>query len=122
MEILLLRKVSGETFLLEEENAVALKCICAVTHSRSQMIPEDLSVRDIIDIAIVADKYDLLTLWKWRTDPGFVFVRKSKQETWLSWLQHMCLGMRKLSDRLLRLSLWTMPLLTLTFIPIILKR
>jgi hypothetical protein len=45
---------------LPEDNAVSLKYICAITHSRSQMIPEDLSAQDILDIAIVADKYDLV--------------------------------------------------------------
>jgi hypothetical protein len=46
--------------LLPEDNAASLKYICAVTHSRSQMIPEDLSAQDILDIAIVADKYDFV--------------------------------------------------------------
>ncbi|KAJ5751459.1 uncharacterized protein N7511_008424 [Penicillium nucicola] len=44
--------------LLPEDNAVSLKYICAVTHSRSQMIPKDVSAQDILDIAILADKYD----------------------------------------------------------------
>lgn len=46
--------------LLPEDNAVALKHICAVTHSQSQMIPETPSTQDILDIVILADKYDFV--------------------------------------------------------------
>ena len=46
---------------LPEDNAVSFKYICAVTHSRSQMIPDDLSAQSIFDIAATADKYDLFS-------------------------------------------------------------
>ncbi|KAK1145669.1 hypothetical protein N8T08_003905 [Aspergillus melleus] len=46
--------------LFPEDNGTSLQYICAVTHSRGQMIPENLSPQDILDIAIVADKYDFI--------------------------------------------------------------
>lgn len=46
--------------LLPEDNSVSLKYICAAIHSRSQMIPGNISAQDILEIAIVADKYDFV--------------------------------------------------------------
>ncbi|KAJ5278656.1 hypothetical protein N7478_004028 [Penicillium angulare] len=102
---------------LPEDNAVSPKYICAVTHSRSQMIPKDLSAQDILDIAIVADKYFFVDALEMANRSWLRVCDKMKREIWLSWLQHTYFGMRKLSDRLLRLSLWIMLVLTLTFIP-----
>lgn len=69
------------------------------------MIPEDLSAREILDIAIVADKYDFVDALEMANDPGFVLARKRKQKIWLFWLQHMYFEMRNFSNGLLRLSL-----------------
>ena len=42
---------------LPEDNAAALKCVCAIIHHRNKMVPENLTAGDVFGIAVTADKY-----------------------------------------------------------------
>lgn len=43
---------------LPEDHAEGLKHICAVIHHRNELLPKDLKATVILEIAIMADKYD----------------------------------------------------------------
>ena len=43
---------------LPEDNAAALKIICAIIHHRNNMVPPTLAASDVLGIAVTADKYD----------------------------------------------------------------
>lgn len=45
---------------LPEDNAISIKYICAITHYQNQMVPETLAAQDVLEIAITADKYDVV--------------------------------------------------------------
>lgn len=45
--------------LLPEDDPVAMKYICAITHHQNKMVPKSMAVHDILGVAITADKYDL---------------------------------------------------------------
>ncbi|RFU34189.1 hypothetical protein B7463_g2175, partial [Scytalidium lignicola] len=44
--------------LLPEDNATALKFICAIIHHQYEMVPQTLAAGDVLGIAVTADKYD----------------------------------------------------------------
>jgi hypothetical protein len=44
--------------LLPEDNAAAMKIICAIIHHRNKMVPPTLTASDVLAIAIAADKYE----------------------------------------------------------------
>ncbi|KAF4960489.1 hypothetical protein FSARC_10457 [Fusarium sarcochroum] len=46
--------------LLPDDNAVALKMICFILHHQNREVPRSLTARDILAIAVAADKYDCL--------------------------------------------------------------
>jgi hypothetical protein len=54
-----LSKHSPTDILLPEDNAEAMRTICCVIHHRNDMLPEDLTAKDVLQIAILVDKYDL---------------------------------------------------------------
>ena len=43
---------------LPEDNAAALRIICAVLHHRSELLPSILAAGDVLEIAMKADKYE----------------------------------------------------------------
>ena len=45
---------------LPEDNAAALKIICAIIHNRTNMVPQTLAASDVLGIAVTADKYDFV--------------------------------------------------------------
>jgi hypothetical protein len=45
--------------LLPEDNAKAMEYICAVTH-QNKMMPHTMTPLDVLEVAVVADKYDLV--------------------------------------------------------------
>jgi hypothetical protein len=49
---------------LPEDNAVALKLICAIIHHCNEMVPQTLAARDVLGIAVTADKYDCISALK----------------------------------------------------------
>jgi hypothetical protein len=56
--------------LLPEYDAIFLRYIFAITHYQNQIIHDSLTVQDVLEIVIVADKYDIvdalsLTSWPW---------------------------------------------------------
>jgi BTB/POZ domain len=42
---------------LPDDNAAALKLICAIIHHRNQKVPQTLAADDVFGIAVTADKY-----------------------------------------------------------------
>jgi len=46
--------------LLPEDSATALKYICAIIHYQNNTVPRILGAHDILDIAITADKYNVV--------------------------------------------------------------
>ena len=46
--------------LLPEDNAMAMKYVCAIIHHQNKMLPNDMAPPDILDIAITADKYNFV--------------------------------------------------------------
>jgi len=43
---------------LPEDNASALKLICAIIHHRNKKVPQSLAAGDVLGVAVIADKYD----------------------------------------------------------------
>lgn len=41
--------------LLPEDNAMAMKYVCAIIHHQNKMLPNDMAPPDVLDIAITAD-------------------------------------------------------------------
>jgi hypothetical protein len=50
--------------LLPEDNADALKVICAVIHHRNNEVPQTLAAGDVLGVAVTADKYDCVDALK----------------------------------------------------------
>jgi hypothetical protein len=50
--------------LLPEDNASALKLVCAIIHHQNNIVPQNLAAGDVLGIAIVADKYDCVDALK----------------------------------------------------------
>jgi hypothetical protein len=49
---------------LPKDDAVAMKLICAIIHHRNEMVPQTLAARDVLGIAVTADKYDCVSALK----------------------------------------------------------
>lgn len=45
---------------LPDDDAVGMKHLCTVMHHKNKMIPAALPVKDILTIAVLADKYDFV--------------------------------------------------------------
>lgn len=52
---------------LPEDDADAMTIICAVIHYRNDIVPERLSSSEVLQIAVVADKYDCKVAIKYAT-------------------------------------------------------
>ncbi|EHK96442.1 hypothetical protein M7I_7836 [Glarea lozoyensis 74030] len=50
--------------LLPEDNASALKFICAIIHHRNNQVPQTLAAGDVLEVAVTADKYDCVDALK----------------------------------------------------------
>jgi hypothetical protein len=50
--------------LLPEDNAAALKHICAIIHHQNNEVPQTLAAGDVLEVAITADKYDCVETLK----------------------------------------------------------
>jgi hypothetical protein len=50
---------------LPDDNAAALKLICAIIHHRNKKMPQTLAAGDVLGIAITADKYDCVGALKY---------------------------------------------------------
>ncbi|KAI9659672.1 MAG: hypothetical protein M1829_006580, partial [Trizodia sp. TS-e1964] len=50
--------------LLPEDNAAALKLICAIIHHQNNKVPQTLAAGDILGVAVTADKYDCVDALK----------------------------------------------------------
>jgi hypothetical protein len=60
-----LSEESPSEVLLPEDDAYALRIICCVIHHRNNDVPEVLTSREVLQIAILADKYDLAVALKY---------------------------------------------------------
>jgi hypothetical protein len=49
---------------LPEDNVTALRIICAVLHHRNELVPPTLTAGNILEIAIIADKYECIDALK----------------------------------------------------------
>lgn len=49
---------------LPEDDYMALRLICAVIHHRNELVPQNLPARDVLKIALLADKYDCVDALK----------------------------------------------------------
>ena len=60
--------LSGETIQrvsLAKDNADALRTICCVIHHRNHMVPQAVTPKDVLRLALEAKKYDLLVALKY---------------------------------------------------------
>lgn len=57
-------RISPPELALPEDDFRAMNVICCIIHHRNDLVPADLLARDILKIAIVADKYDMLAALK----------------------------------------------------------
>lgn len=57
-------RISPLELALPEDDFRAMNVICCIIHHRNDLVPADLLARDILKIAIVADKYDMLAALK----------------------------------------------------------
>jgi hypothetical protein len=73
--------------LLPEDNAISLKYICAIAHYQNQMIPDDLTAQDVLGIAIMADKYDIVDALSLASRPWLLTSKKNSSRTYGS---HSC--------------------------------
>lgn len=46
--------------LLTEDNATALKYICAIIHNQNQRVPKIVDAHNVPELAIAFDKYDFV--------------------------------------------------------------
>jgi hypothetical protein len=60
-----LSQESPREVLLEEDDADALRTICCVIHHRNNDVPQALAPKEVLQIAIEADKYDLSVAFKY---------------------------------------------------------
>ncbi|KAK1829729.1 hypothetical protein QBC39DRAFT_383863 [Podospora conica] len=62
MENAMLSNPNGPAELaLPEDNARAMYHVCCVMHHRNDLIPRKMPAREVLQVAIVADKYDMCT-------------------------------------------------------------
>jgi hypothetical protein len=71
---------------LPEDNAKALEYICAIIHHQNKMLPLTMTPLDVLEVAVVVDKYDLVDALRFAS------------ESWPSLLLHMRFGTHKLSE------------------------
>jgi hypothetical protein len=50
--------------LLPEDNAGALKLICAIIHNQNNKVPQTLAAGDVLEVAVTANKYDFVDALK----------------------------------------------------------
>lgn len=62
---------------LPEDNARALKIICAIIHYRNSEVPQTLPAGDVLRVAVTADKYDCVDALKFA---GGTWLRSGKNE------------------------------------------
>lgn len=58
-------RISPPELVLPEDDFRAMNVICCIIHHRNDLVPSDISASDILQVAIVADKYDMLTALKY---------------------------------------------------------
>lgn len=58
-------RISPPELALPEDDFRAMIVICCIIHHRNDLVPSDISASDILQVAIVADKYDMLTAFKY---------------------------------------------------------
>ncbi|KAI1830678.1 hypothetical protein DTO027I6_3236 [Penicillium roqueforti] len=46
--------------ILPEENAMALRCICAILHHQNRLLPQVMAVNDVLRIAVAANKFGVV--------------------------------------------------------------
>jgi hypothetical protein len=54
--------------LLPEDNAMAMKYICAIIHHQNKMLPSTMTAHGILEVAIMADKYDFVDALAFASD------------------------------------------------------
>lgn len=62
---------------LPEDNASALKLICAIIHHRNKKVPQSLTAGDVLGVAVTADKYNCVHALKFASSS---WLRPGKNE------------------------------------------
>ncbi|KAH5617660.1 hypothetical protein HBI23_251470 [Parastagonospora nodorum] len=57
--------------LLPEDNATSMRLICAIIHHQNQDVPDNLSARNILGVAVAADKYDCVLALRFASENWF---------------------------------------------------
>ncbi|KAI2478267.1 hypothetical protein Ptr902_10462 [Pyrenophora tritici-repentis] len=56
---------------LPEDNAASMRLICAIIHHQNQHVPDNLSARNILGVAVAADKYGCVPTLKFASGHWF---------------------------------------------------
>jgi hypothetical protein len=56
---------------LPEDNATSMQLICAIIHHQNQDVPDNLSARNILGVAVAADKYDCVLALRFASETWF---------------------------------------------------
>lgn len=82
-------------FSLPDDDPTALTTICAVLHHRNDLVPSVFSGKDILRVAIVADKYDYLSAIHYAASSGS--SQRGKKIYFILLLPRICSKMQRLS-------------------------
>lgn len=62
---------------LPEDNASAVKLICAIIHHQNKKVPQSLAAVDVLGIAVTVDKYDFVHALKFASE---IWLRPGKSD------------------------------------------
>lgn len=64
---------------LPEDNAKAMEYICATLHHQNKMLPVTMTPLDVLEVAVVADKYDLVDALRFASE-SWLHARNAKAD------------------------------------------
>jgi hypothetical protein len=67
----LLSQSNPTEILLPEDNASSMRLVCAIIHHKTRDIPDKLSARDFLGVALIADKYDCVQSLRFASESWF---------------------------------------------------
>lgn len=90
---------------LPEDNATALRLVCAVIHHENDTIPHELPIHTLLDIAVTADKYDCISALKFASESWLCPDRDKASEllvlTAAAYLYRNATAFRKITKKLI---------------------
>ncbi|KAJ5306614.1 hypothetical protein PENANT_c003G01907 [Penicillium antarcticum] len=60
--------VNPAKYPLPEDNAIAMKYICAVIHHQNNMLPRPINAQDIFEMSVIVDRYDFFGALEFASD------------------------------------------------------